>query len=259
MRLFHHLLLAGIPIFLQVATAQNSREIRSVTVYVSPDGNDSWSGQFPAPNPARTDGPFATFDHARKYVRSVSNTGLYQIIVQFRGGTYFLPATENFTAADSGSPTTKIIYENYPREKPVFSGGMRIQNWTNVGGNKWQATLPASTVYFENLFYDGVRRLRPRLGGYLGAYFRNVGPIYSPAQTPDCSIFFQGSGWEMFRPLSIQLGGPNCEHVEEPRSARGEPLQAASRQSSAHRRYRACELRAVQRFKTSHQLHRRGQ
>lgn len=56
--------------------------------------------------------------------------------VQFRGGTYFLPATEMFTAADSGSTATQIVYQNYPGESPVFSGGMRIQNWTNVSGNK---------------------------------------------------------------------------------------------------------------------------
>ena len=69
-----------------------------------------------------------------------------------------------FTAADSGSATTGIVYQNYPGESPVFSGGVRVQNWTNTSGNTWKTTLPASTQYFENLFYNGVRRLRPRLG-----------------------------------------------------------------------------------------------
>ena len=41
------------------------------------------------------------------------------------------------------------------------------------------ATLP-----FENLFYNGVRRLRPRLGGALGAFFRFAGPIYSARRGP---------------------------------------------------------------------------
>ena len=123
-------------------------------------------------------------------------------------GHIFLPATENFAAADSGTATTEIVYENYPREKPVFSGGMRVQNWANVGGNKWQATLPASTVYFENLYYNGVRRLRPRLGGYLGTYLRNIGPIYWPTETSDCSIFFQGSGWECFNRFQYNPADP---------------------------------------------------
>ncbi|HLK63745.1 MAG TPA: hypothetical protein VKU19_09910 [Bryobacteraceae bacterium] len=177
----------------------------SVGFYVSPSGNDAWSGTLAASNSAGTDGPFATFEHARASVAALNKTGLTQIHVQFRGGTYYLPATEMMTAADSGSATLTISYENFPGESPVFSGGVRIQNWTNVGGNTWKATLPASTQYFENLFYNGARRLRPRLGGALGTYFRYVGPVYlqgaaPPANPPDpnCSEYFAGSGWECF-------------------------------------------------------------
>jgi hypothetical protein len=130
---------------------------------------------------------------------------LTQVNVEFRAGTYFLPETEVLTAADSGSATTAITYQNYPGESPVISGGVRLQNWTNASGNTWKTTLPASTEYFENLFYNGVRRLRPRLGGSLGTYYRNVGPVYvngpaPPAPAPDsnCSEYFAGSGWECF-------------------------------------------------------------
>ena len=37
----------------------------TATFYVAPDGNDFWSGRLAGPNSAGTDGPFATFDHAR--------------------------------------------------------------------------------------------------------------------------------------------------------------------------------------------------
>jgi uncharacterized protein (TIGR03437 family) len=173
--------------------------------YVAPNGNDSWSGTLPTPNAANNDGPFATFDRARAAVQSQNKTGLSQVTVQFRAGTYFLPSTENFTSADSGTPTLKILYQNYPGETPVISGGMRIQNWTNAGGNTWKATLPASTQYFENLFYNGVRRLRPRLGGYLGTYYRVASTVYlnapgppAAAPNPNCSVYIAGSGWECF-------------------------------------------------------------
>jgi hypothetical protein len=203
MKLVLNVILATLA-FYPLARTQ-SREPPSATIYVAPDGNDSWSGKLPAPNSNKTDGPFATFDHARAYVRTISKSGLSQVSVQFRGGMYFLPSTEEFTAADSGSSTTEIVYENYPREAPIISGGMRVQNWTNVSGNTWKTTLPASTQYFENLFYNGVRRLRPRLSvaatsassAYLGTYFRNVGPIYSPTQTVDCSVSFP-AGWECY-------------------------------------------------------------
>ena len=77
------------------------------TYYVAPNGNDSWSGTLPAPNPANTDGPLATFDRARAGVQSLNKTALSQVIVQFRAGTYFLPSTEQFTAADSGTANTR--------------------------------------------------------------------------------------------------------------------------------------------------------
>src|SRR5579872_6328658 len=79
---------------------------------------------------------------ARAMVQAISKSGLSQVSVQFRGGTYYLSSTETFTAADSGSPALRIVYQNYPGESPVFSGGVRILNWTNSGGNKWTTTLP---------------------------------------------------------------------------------------------------------------------
>ncbi|MGO9228353.1 MAG: IPT/TIG domain-containing protein [Bryobacteraceae bacterium] len=179
-------------------TIQSSAPATSGTYYVAPYGNDSWSGDLAAPNPASTDGPFATFDGARAAVRALNKTGLSQVTVQFRGGTYFLPATEMFTAADSGSATTRIVFQNYPGESPVFSGGMRVQNWTNVSGDTWKTSLPASTQYFENLFYNGVRRLRPRLGGALGTYYRIAKTVYLPAAAANCPVNIPGSGWECF-------------------------------------------------------------
>jgi len=179
-------------------TIRGSAPATSATYYVAPYGNNSWSGTLAAPNPANTDGPFATFDGARSAIRAPNKTGLSQVTVQFRGGSYFLPTTEMFTAADSGSAATQIVYQNYPGESHVISGGMRVQNWTNVTGNTWQTTLPASTQYFENLFYNGVRRLRPRLGGSLGTYYRIAATVYLNAQAPNCTVNVPSSGWECF-------------------------------------------------------------
>ncbi len=177
----------------------------SVTFYVAANGSDLWSGKLPAPNAGNTDGPFATFDHARAAVRALNKTGLAQVNVQFRGGTHFLPSTVEFTASDSGTAATQIVYENFPGESPAISGGMRIANWTNVGGNTWKAALPGSTRNFEQLFYNGVRRLRPRVGGYLGTYLRVANAVYlsapgPPAAAPDpnCSVYVTNSGWECF-------------------------------------------------------------
>ena len=37
--------------------------------FVATNGNDSWSGRLPAPNPEGTDGPFETLSHAVQAVR----------------------------------------------------------------------------------------------------------------------------------------------------------------------------------------------
>ncbi len=211
-------------------TVAGATPVTSVTFYVAPNGSDFWSGRLAAPNANNTDGPFATFDHARAYLQSISQTGLNHINVQFRAGTYFLPATEMFSTADSGSATLPIVYQNYPAETPVFSGGVRVANWTNVSGNLWKTTLPPSTQYFENLFYNGVRRLRPRLGGSLGTYYRNVGPVYlsgaaPPAAppSPNCSEYFAGSGWECFDRFQYNSSDPISNTWKNLAPAAGNP------------------------------------
>ena len=40
-----------------------------LVLYVSPSGNDSWSGRLSAPNSRKTDGPFATLERARDEIR----------------------------------------------------------------------------------------------------------------------------------------------------------------------------------------------
>jgi uncharacterized protein (TIGR03437 family) len=190
---------------LALLTIAASAPPTAATLYVAPNGNDSWTGALASPNGAGTDGPLATFDHARAAVRALNKTGLSQVSVQFRAGTYFLAATEQMTAVDSGTANLNIVYQNFPGESPVISGGIRVTGWTNVNGNTWQAALPDSTQYFENLYYNHVRRLRPRLGGYLGTYYRIAETVYlnapgPPAATPDtnCPIYVSGSGWECF-------------------------------------------------------------
>jgi uncharacterized protein (TIGR03437 family) len=202
----------------------------SVTFYVAPGGNDFWSGTLSAPNSAKTDGPLATFDRARAILQSVAKAGLSQINVQFRAGTFYLPATEVLTAADSGSASTKIVYQNYPGEAPAISGGVRVQNWTNVSGDIWKTTLPASTQYFQNLFYNGIRRLRPRLGGTLGTFYRIANTIYlkgaaPPAAAPNanCSVYIAGSGWECFDRFQYSKADPIVNTWKNLAPAAGNP------------------------------------
>ncbi len=216
----------------------------TVTFYVAPGGNDFWSGRLAAPNPAGSDGPFATLDRARSVVQNIVKTGLTRINVQVRGGTYYLPATVMFMAADSGTPSMEIVYQNYPGESPVFSGGTRVLNWTHAGG-AWTASLPASTQYFETLFYNGTRRLRPRLAATaaspMGSFYRIAGTIYlnasappAPAPSHPCSVYIPGSGWECFDRFQYSAADPIVNTWKNLTPASGNPCgQPAGNQAIA--------------------------
>jgi hypothetical protein len=90
------------------------------------------------------------------------------IVVMVRQGTYYLPSsptnpgTLSFTKADSGTPGAQVLWENYPGESPVISGGVPITGWTNTSGSIWTVNLSSTAQPFENLFYNGTRRLPHR-------------------------------------------------------------------------------------------------
>jgi hypothetical protein len=161
--------------------------------YVATNGNDNWSGTLDTPANDLSDGPFATVDRAR---RAVSGMPGGAHVVMIRGGNYFLNAPLKFTASDSGSASSPILYQNYPCETPVISGGKQITGWTNVSGNIWTAKLSSTTYQnFEGLYFDGQRRSRPRTTG--GVYLRNVGPVFSPTPSSSCSVNVGGQ-WQCF-------------------------------------------------------------
>jgi uncharacterized protein YjdB len=175
--------------------------------YVATNGNDFWSGTLFAPNSTNTDGPFATIGKAQSAVQNLlknSQGRTNAVTVLVRGGSYYGQSLA-FSSADSGTSTLAVVWQNYPNEVPIISGGVPLIGWLNAAGNAYQVSLPGSTLYFENLFYNGQRRLRPRIGGYLGTYgrvsasvFMNTSPPPSPAPNPNCSVYVTGKGWECF-------------------------------------------------------------
>lgn len=148
--------------------------------YVSPAGNDAWSGRLPAPNATGGDGPFATLARAQAAVRQAKENATtrrpYAVLI--RGGTYELSEPVVFTQADSGSAEAPITYASYPGERPVFSGGRVIAGWRNDGGPVWTAKIPAVEAgewSFNQLFVNGQRRARARTPNE--GYFRTAGPL----------------------------------------------------------------------------------
>jgi len=130
--------------------------------YISPAGNDGWSGRLAEPNAARSDGPFATIARARDAVRSLKRDGLRKdLVVQIREGVYTLTSPLVFKSEDSGTVDHSITYAAYPGEHPVISGGRELRGWKPVQRGRW--TLDTAAVpAFRQLFIDGQRRPRAR-------------------------------------------------------------------------------------------------
>jgi len=106
-----------------------------MNLYVSPNGNDSWSGRLASPNRTRTDGPFATLERARDAIRALKKQGGLPdggVIVWLRGGTYTQLTPFELTAEDSGTPQSPITYSAYRNEQVRLVGGKRVTGWKPV-------------------------------------------------------------------------------------------------------------------------------
>ena len=61
-----------------------------ITLYVSTDGDDHWSGTIPRPNKARTDGPLASVNQAAALSKKHKDVS---VTVKVAQGTYYLAGT----------------------------------------------------------------------------------------------------------------------------------------------------------------------
>ena len=117
--------------------------------YVSPSGNDA--------NPGTLAQPFASLQRAQQAER------LKHGDVFLRGGTYYLPATLGLTAEDSGTKDAPVVFQNYPGEKPIVSGGIPLAHldWQPYTNGIFQAQVPAD-LQTEEIFVNGERQILAR-------------------------------------------------------------------------------------------------
>ncbi|BDI32421.1 hypothetical protein CCAX7_44720 [Capsulimonas corticalis] len=145
-----------------------------MTLYVSPHGNDAWTGRLAEPNKGATDGPLGTIESARNHLRLLRKQGALAgkaATVQVRGGVYFLTSPLTLTPEDSGTRDAPVVFEAFPGEKPVLSGGRRVTGWRKGVDGFWTTSLPKANAPwdFRQFFVNGARRPRPSLpsgGGY---------------------------------------------------------------------------------------------
>ena len=133
-----------------------------VRLYVSPAGNDAWSGTLTEPNDARTDGPLATLPVAVAAVRRlrVDVGAATRSVICLREGQYFLRETLALSAADRNLSLTA-----YPGESPEVIGGRLISGLRTDAAGRMSVLLPEvkdGAWSFKSLFVDGRRMVRAR-------------------------------------------------------------------------------------------------
>ena len=138
------------------------------TLYVATNGNDAWTGTLAAPNPAKTDGPFATLERARDAIRAMRKAATPLpggVAVQVRAGTYELASTFKLAAEDAGTAESPVVYRAMPGEQVVLTGARRLTGFTPWKGQIVKADVGAQGfqgIYFRQLFLDGQRQVLAR-------------------------------------------------------------------------------------------------
>jgi len=149
------------------------------TLYVSPSGNDAWSGNLPSPNHDRSDGPLSTVQRAQQIAAELNERGpKASMTILLREGVYRLSEPWIFTPRDSGTESYPVTYAAYSGERVVLSGGCPISAWEREG-HLWKTKIPKTPSgalwRFNHLFVNGERRTRARTPNK-GQFFRAEGP-----------------------------------------------------------------------------------
>jgi len=97
----------------------------ATTIYVSPNGNDKWSGRIAEANSRKTDGPLASLLAARDAIRKLKSTSpdgklASSATVIVAGGRYEMRQTLVLTNFDSGTEKCPVVYRAADGAKPVF-------------------------------------------------------------------------------------------------------------------------------------------
>lgn len=206
--------------------------------FVSPSGNDGWSGRIAAANAANTDGPFATLTRAQEAVGNLKAKGALTgpVTVQLRSGKYCLDKTLTLTAADSGTKEAPVRWAAYKGEKPQIIGGRLITGLKPTANGKLTVTLPevaAGNWSFKSLFMDGKRLRRARYPnfdpsdpyrkGFLhvgpdpdpGSFSTSVACIHNPGDWMDYEVKVPAAGeyrlWVYYGALNAPFGNDKMD------------------------------------------------
>ncbi len=122
--------------------------------FVSVAGNDH--------NPGTKAAPFATLARAQQALRAWKKTASGPAVIEVRQGTYALERPLEFSAADSGSEASPIVFAASPGERVTISGSrLLVCRWKPYRAGILMCDIPAvkkGELRFSQLFVNGKRQ-----------------------------------------------------------------------------------------------------
>jgi hypothetical protein len=166
----------------------------SNTVYASPSGS-GLKCTVTAP---------CSLTGARDRARTLTARG--DVVVYLRGGTYRLNSTFTFDPRDSGRTGHPVVWQAYPGERPVISGGQRVTGWQldDASKNIYRAPVAAGTQT-RQMYVNGVRAQRARSilnpAGFVktSTGFSTTDPQYRGWRNPSGVELVGRTGWKQLR------------------------------------------------------------
>lgn len=130
--------------------------METIKYYVSPEGDDSWTGRTSGRTEGTDEGPFRTMERAKRAVRQHTEGEIHVI---FHGGWYPVRDTVVFSMEDSGNAGKSVFYENYPGEEPVFSSAVCVEGWEKVTSGVPGLPKDSYTNLWRARFPEGVQKI----------------------------------------------------------------------------------------------------
>lgn len=136
-------------------------------IFVSPAGNDTWSGSSPY-HVAGADGPLRNLEAALERLRELRTNSTPAsavcVCISLRTGTYPLTRTLEIGAAETGSDRARTIIRPHKRERVILSGGVALKRPVALGNGRYAFDLQGVCSNLEQraLFINGERRARSR-------------------------------------------------------------------------------------------------
>jgi hypothetical protein len=168
-------------LWISIFIFSSSLSAQSITITVSPNGDDKWDGTETA--------PLKTLQAARDKIRTLRNhentRDTIRVIV--KEGTYRLTETFSLGPRDGGGALASVVYEAEHGEKAIFSGGIPLEGFRELDNGLWAAHIPEVGYWnwtFDQLFVNGKRATR--------AKSPNQGYFYMKEITEE--IWVQGTG-----------------------------------------------------------------